>query len=399
MNHHVKAAEALLDAGAAVNTPNSRGRMPLAYAIQVRDTQLSVRLLRLMQQQQQPAGDGQLPSMEPVIAAVAWLTIKPQHAHCLVRLFAAVMDAWGPSPAADLLQGLLKHLRGKPHNLAEAMLLGWRQAQTEQLHRTHVTLDRLQRLVLDPQAASRRQQQKQQCPLLRRRLEKQARALRLPLALLLTKMGHGQGRASGNAVERPSGASLAASMADLSLGHSSSSSNNSSNSSSSRANVITAAAQRGSLKEVATLLAPAAPAELPALLLTAAQAAGRAGHTYVCNAALQQFASLDWQAAACTHSSAPLGPLVRAAVAASAPATASTAAAPGGPVAATPTGTQQQRQQPQGSVSGVGFCLYRALLDSWQAVPEMVGKEFMAQVVEAVEATALAATAQAVEGA
>jgi hypothetical protein len=348
-NNHIKVAEALLDAGAAVSIPDSIGRIPLAFAVQRSNTHLNVRLLQLMKQQQPAADEATL--MEPLITAAAWLSKKVRHARSAARLFAAVMDAWGPSAAADLLQGLLKHLGPTPHYLAEAMLVGWRQAQRPQLP-THTLLSNLQRLVLDPLASSRLQQHQ---------MDPQDRALRLrlPLALLLSQPAPVQGQGAQGPQDRgPAEASLAAHMAGLSLGISSSQ--------------IAAAAQRGSLQEVAALLAAVPDEQQPHALLEAAQAAGSRGHTYVCNAALQQFAALDWQAAACTNQVAPLACVIRAAVMPSAPPPPSTTTSA---AAASNGGSGQQP-----------FCLYWALLDSWAAVEHMLGLELAATVVEAVEA-------------
>jgi hypothetical protein len=306
----------------------------------------------------------------------AWLSSKVKHAHSAARLFTAVTTAWGASAAADLLLGVLERLAGKPHFLTEVMLVGWRQAQRAQLP-THTQLDRLQRLVVEPLASSSRQQQ--------RVLSSQDRSLRLrlPLALLLNQAGKGKGGpgAQGPQETAASGTSLAAQMADLTLGQNSS-----------QTDAIIAAAQRSSIREVAGLLGAVPTSKLPAALLVAAQAAGSRGNTYLLRASLQQLAALDWQAAASNKGGvAPLGALVRAA-AAPPPAPAATSAAAASTTgsvsrsgAGAPSGTQQQHQQ-GGSVSGAGFCLYRALLDSWQAVPQMVGHELAAQVVAAVEA-------------
>jgi hypothetical protein len=368
-NNHIKAAEALLDAGAAVNIPNSLGRIPLAFAVQRSNTQLNVRLLQLMKQQH-PAAAGEAALMESVITAAAWLGKRLGHVHSAAKLFAAVLEAWGPSAAVNLLQGVLKHLGDKPHYLADILLVAWRRAQQETQLQTHFLLERLQRLVLDPGASSRQQQQHP--------LPKPVRALRLrlPLALLLNKAGPSQGQGPG----ATSDTTLASQLADLSLG------TTTTTSSSSQADALAAAARCGNMPEVAALLAAVSPSQLPAALLAAAQAAGAAGHHHLSRALLQQFTVMDWEVSTCSNKVAPLAGMVRAAVEASAPppSSASTAAATAAAVTA-PAATPPAAAGASSGGSGQPFCLYRALLDSWLAVPQMVGLELAAQVVEAVE--------------
>jgi hypothetical protein len=309
--------------------------------------------------QQQPATAAEGDLMEAVIAA--GLTIKAKLAHSGARLFAAVMAAWGHSAAADLLQGVLKHFGATPHHLAETLLVAWRQAQQEQLL-THALLARLQRLVLDAPTSSHQQQQLQQQQLPKPKQDR-ALCLRLPLALLQDSAGVGQGPAAGSATKPAIDASLAVQMEDVSNRPW-------------QAHPIAEAARRGSMREVAALLAAVPPADLPAALLVAAQAAGSCGHTSLCNATLQRFAALDWQAAGL----APYAPLIRAA------ATGASAGKRRHRAAARLTQQGQQQQEEGSPGSGAGFCLYRALLNSWVAVPLMVGRELAAQVVEAVEA-------------
>jgi hypothetical protein len=132
VNNNAWAAEALLDAGAAVNIPDSSGLIPLTYSAQRKMPQLSVRMLQLLKQQQ-PAAAGDAAPMEPVIAAAAWLCSTDKQAHSCAQLFAAVASVWGPGAAADLLQGLSKHFGDTPHYLAETLLRAWREAQRDQL--------------------------------------------------------------------------------------------------------------------------------------------------------------------------------------------------------------------------------------------------------------------------
>jgi ankyrin repeat protein len=376
-NEHFTAAGVLLDAGAVVNIPDNTGNIPLAYAVHHKRPQLHVRLLQLMRQQH-PAAAGEAALMEPVITAAAWLSRNRRKVVSAARLFAAVMAAWGPSAAADLLQGLLIRLDAKPHHLEKVLLVGWQQAPQDQQRRARALVARLQRLVRGSCSPNHHQQQGSSCT-----PQDRALRLRLPLALLLNQQaGQTQGHAPGSSAPgSASGASVAPQLAGLSLGPSSS-----------QADAIAAAARRGSLREVAALLAAVAPTQLPAVLLVAAQAAGVAGHCYLSQAALEQFAAMDWQAAACSNRVAPLAGVFRAAVQASAPPPATTvAAAAPAAAAAAPAATTAAA----GSSGGSGqqpFCLYSALLDSWAAAGRIVGLELAAQVVEAVEA---ATTAQA----